>query len=486
MNRKEAAVEVVESQASSKSGGTRGSISASIGHYRWIICALLFFASTLNYMDRSVLGLLLPTLKDPIKGIGLTQLQYGIIVSVFSCAYAFGYLVMGNFVDRVGTKRGYAVAVAIWTLAAMSHFLVTVPAIANHLGSGAQAVAQFLSHIPFIGKSAWIANLAAVSGAVIGFGVARFVLGLGESGNFPAAIKTTAEWFPRKERALATGIFNSGTNIGAMVAPFVVGFLVVRFGWQYAFLGTSFFAIAWLVLWLLIYRRPEEHPGVSASELAYINADPAEATVAKVRWASLLKHRQTWAFLIGKAMTDPIWWFFLFWLPDFLNTKFHLSIREMGLPLIIIYNTCTVGSILGGWLPAKFLSMGWSLNKARKTSMLIYACLITPIMFVGSTSNIWVAVVLISLATSTHQAWSANLFTLTSDMFPRRAVASVVGIGGFGGSMAMMFFGTFVGFLLELTKNNYMPVFILSGSAYVIAILVIHVLAPKLSPAELN
>jgi ACS family hexuronate transporter-like MFS transporter len=459
---------------------------AHVGHYRWVICALLFFASTLNYMDRSVLGLLLPTLqKLPPDGIGLTQVQYGMIVSIFSLAYALGYLVAGNFVDRVGTKKGYAVAVAIWTLAAMSHFLVTVPAIANHLGAGAQSLAHFLSRVPLIGKGAWIANIAAVSGAVIGFGIARFILGLGESGNFPAAIKTVAEWFPKKERALATGIFNSGTNIGATVAPFLVGFLVVRFGWRYAFLGTSFFALIWLALWLAIYRRPEQDPKVSPAELAYINTDPPESAT-KIPWLSLLSHRQTWAFLLGKVMTDPIWWFFLFWLPGFLYTKFHLSITAMGLPLLIIYNVCTAGSILGGWLPAKFLSMGWSLNKARKVSMFIYACLITPIMFTGATSNIWVAIALISLATSAHQAWSANLFTLTSDMFPRRAVASVVGIGGFGGSMAMMFFGTFVGYLLELTNNNYVPVFVLAGSAYLVAILVIHLLVPKLSTAKVD
>lgn len=481
------AIGVAESSATP--GAEQGVVQTAVAHvgrYRWTICALLFFASTLNYMDRSVLGLLLPTLqKLPPDGIGLTQVQYGMIVSIFSFAYALGYLVAGNFVDRVGTKKGYAVAVTIWTAAAMSHFLVTVPAIANNLGAGAQALARFLSRIPLIGQGAWIANVAAVSGAVIGFGIARFVLGLGECGNFPAAIKTVAEWFPKKERALATGIFNSGTNIGAMIAPFLVGFLVIRFGWRYAFLGTSFFAIVWLVLWLYIYRRPEEHPKVSPAELAYINNDPPESATT-VRWASLLVHRQTWAFLVGKLMTDPIWWFFLFWLPGFLFTKFHLSITRMGLPLVIIYNACTVGSILGGWLPAKFISMGWNLNKARKTSMFIYACLITPIMFAGSTNNIWVAVALISLATATHQAWSANLFTLTSDMFPRRAVASVVGIGGFGGSMAMMFFGTFVGYLLQLTNNNYVPVFVLSGSAYLVAFLFIHLLAPKLSVANVD
>jgi ACS family hexuronate transporter-like MFS transporter len=461
------------------------SVVVQVGRYRWIICALLFFATTLNYMDRQVLALLLPILQDPLRGIGLTQVQYGMIVSMFSCSYALGYLVAGNFVDRVGTKKGYAVAVAIWTLAAMSHFLVTVPAITDHLGAGAQAAARFLPHIPLIGKTAWIANIAALSGAVVGFGIARFVLGLGQCGNFPAAIKTVAEWFPRKERALATGIFNSGTNIGATIAPFLVGFLVLRFGWRYAFLGTSFFAPVWFVLWLAVYRRPQDEPRVSPAELAYINSDPPEPA-SKVAWARLLPHRQTWAFLVGKFITDPIWWFFLFWLPGFLYTKYGLSITAMGLPLLIIYNVSTVGSVLGGWLPAKFLSIGWSLNKARKVSMLIYAIAIVPIMTAGHAQNIWVAIALISLATSAHQAWSANLFTLVSDMFPRRAVASVVGIGGFGGAIAMMFFGTFVGLLLKWTNNNYIPVFILSGSAYLLAILVIHLLAPKLSVAKLD
>lgn len=468
-----------------KTASVAQSVADKIGHYRWVICGLLFFATTLNYMDRQVLALLLPTLQDPIKGIGLTQVQYGMVVSIFSCAYALGYLVAGNFVDRVGTKKGYAVAVGIWTLAAVSHFLVTVPAIANSLGSGAQAVARMLSHIPLIGQGAWVANIAALSGAVIGFGIARFVLGLGESGNFPAAIKTVAEWFPKKERALATGIFNSGTNIGATVAPFLVGFLAVRFGWRYAFLGTTFLAAVWLVLWLLIYRRPQEHPKVSAGELAYINSDPPEV-VTKIAWARLIPHRQTWAFLCGKFITDPIWWFFLFWLPGFLYTKYGLSITKMGLPLLIIYNVCTVGSVVGGWLPAKFLSMGWSLNRARKTAMLIYAIAIVPIVLIGKAPNIWVAIGLISLACSAHQAWSANLFTLASDMFPRRAVASVVGIGGFGGAIAMMFFGPFVGLLLKITNNNYIPVFILSGSAYLVAILVIHLLAPKLSTANVD
>jgi ACS family hexuronate transporter-like MFS transporter len=448
-------------------------VAGAIGKYRWSICALLFFATTLNYMDRQVLALLLPTLQDPIKGIGLTQVEYGTIVSIFSAAYAIGLLVAGNFIDRVGTRKGYAVAVSIWSLAALSHFLVTVPAIATFLGSHAQTVAH------------WFGTTTTVGGAVVGFAIVRFALGLGESGNFPAAIKTVAEWFPKKERALATGLFNCGSNIGATIAPFLVGFVVVRFGWRYAFLCTSFFAIVWLVLWLTIYRRPQEHPKVGAAELAYINSDPPDA-VTKIPWARLLPHKQTWAVLVGKLMTDPIWWFFLLWLPGFLYAKYGLSITKMGVPLLIIYNMSALGSIFGGWLPAKFLNMGWSLNKSRKVAMLIYACAVLPIMAAGSVPNIWYAIALISLATAAHQAWSANMFTLASDMFPRRAVGSVVGIGGFGGAVGMMIFGPFIGFVLKITNNNYVPVFIISGSAYLLALLIIQLLAPKLNSANVD
>ncbi len=460
-------------------------LAGPIGNYRWIICGLLFFATTLNYMDRQVLALLLPTLQDPVKGIGLTQVQYGMIVSIFSFAYAIGLLLSGNIIDRIGTKKGYAAAVMLWSFAALCHFFVTVPAITNKLGSAAHLLARLLLPVPLIGHSSWIANIGILSGAVVGFGIVRFLLGLGESGNFPAAVKTTAEWFPRKERALATGIFNSGTNIGATIAPFLVGFVVLRFGWHYAFLTTGFFAAVWLVLWLTIYSPPEKDTHVSPAELAYINSDPPEST-EKIPWARLFPHRQTWAYLCGKMLTDPIWWFYLYWLPGFLFAKYGLSITAMGLPLLIIYNTCTIGSVFGGWLPGKLLSMGWTVNRARKTSMLIYACGMIPIIFIGRAPNIWVAIALISLATSSHQAWSCNLFTLASDMFPRRAVASIVGIGGFGGSCAMMVFGTFVGFVLKMTNNNYVPLFILAGSAYLVAILTIHLLVPKLSPVKLD
>jgi ACS family hexuronate transporter-like MFS transporter len=476
---------LAEATAGVESTSLSGSVEARIGNYRWTIAGLLFFATTLNYMDRQVLALLLPTLQDPVRGIGLTQVQYGMIVSIFSGAYAVGLLLAGNFIDRIGTKKGYAGAVILWSVAALSHFFVTIPRITDKLGSTAHFLVRTFEHVPLIGTSGWIANLGKLSGAVIGFCIVRFLLGLGEAGNFPAAIKTTAEWFPKKERALATGIFNSGTNIGATIAPFLVGFVVLRFGWRYAFLTTGFFALVWLVVWLKIYRPPQQDPHVSAAELAYINSDPPEST-EKIPWAKLFPHRQTWAFLCGKLMTDPIWWFYLYWLPGFLYAKYGLSITKMGLPLLIIYNACTIGSVFGGWLPSKFIGMGWSLNRARKTAMLIYACGMVPIMFIGLASNIWVAIGLISVATSFHQAWSCNLFTLASDMFPRRAVASVVGIGGFGGACAMMFFGTFVGFILKVTGNNYVPVFLIAGSAYLLAILTIHLLVPKLSPVNLD
>jgi ACS family hexuronate transporter-like MFS transporter len=313
----------------------------------------------------------------------------------------------------------------------------------------------------------------------------RFLLGLGEAGNFPAAVKTTAEWFPRRERSFATGIFNSGTNIGPTIMPFIVGFIVVRFGWQYAFLTTGCFSLLWIVIWLKTYSSPSESRHVGAAELAYINSDPAEPT-SKVVWARLIPHRQTWAFLCGKLLTDPIWWFYLFWLPGYLFNRYGLSITKMGVPLLIIYNVCTIGSVFGGWLPTKFAGMGWTQNRARKTAMLIYAIGIAPIMLIGFAPNIWVAIAMISVATALHQAWSCNLFTLPSDMFPRRAVASVTGIGAFGGACAMMFFGTFVGFILKLTHNNYAPVFAMAGSAYLLAILVIHLLAPTLTPVAIE
>lgn len=412
------------------------------GNLRWVICSLLFFATTLNYMDRQVLGLLAPLLQ---KTFGWTDIQYGNIVQMFFYAYALGLLVAGRFIDRVGTRIGYAVAIAIWSLAAMGH---------------------------------------ALARSIFGFGVARFMLGLGESGNFPAAIKTVTEWFPRKERALATGIFNSGTNFGALVAPLTVPWIAVHLGWRWAFLFTGIFSATWLVLWLMIYRKPQEHPRLSASELRYIQSDPLEPET-KIPWLSLLPHRQTWAFVLGKSITDPIWWFYLFWLPKFLHETHGVTLTGLGLPLVAIYQAASFGSIGGGWLSSSLLKRGWSVNRARKVTMLICALCVVPVLFVSQVKGLWLAVAIIGLATAAHQGWSSNLFTLVSDMFPRRAVASVVGMGGFGGAVGGLCIAWLVSHLLQWT-HSYAVVLFMAGSAYIFALLVIQVLAPRLEPVQLD
>jgi MFS transporter, ACS family, aldohexuronate transporter len=454
--------------------------------YRWRICALLFFATTLNYMDRQVLALLKPTLEDPRIGIGLTEVEFAAIVSIFSAAYAIGLLVAGRFVDRMGTRIGYAVALSFWTLASAAHYLVGVHAVTGVLHSSMVALDHLLQHLPGAGAEHWVAMVGNLSGAVICLGIVRFALGLGEAGNFPAAVKAVAEWFPRKERAFATGIFNSGTNIGATLAPFTVAFVLYRLGWRYTFLTTSALATVWLILWLTMYRSPEEVSRVSLSELAYINQDALPLVESKIAWSRLVRYRQTWAFLLGKVFTDPIWWFYLYWLPGFLHERFGLTLMTMGMPLLIIYNSCSIGSIIGGWLPARLIARGWTVNRARKTAMLLYALLVTPIMLVGRTESMWKAVALICLATSAHQAWSANQFTLVSDMFPRRAVASVVGIGACGGSVSMMFFGLLIGLVLTLTHGNYAPVFLMAGTAYLFAIAVIHLIVPRLESVSIE
>ena len=416
---------------------------SSVGRYRWVICALLFFATTINYMDRAVLGILAPMLQ---RTIGWNEVQYGYIVMAFMTAYAIGIVFVGRFIDRVGTRNGYAASVGLWSLSAMSHALVT---------------------------------------SALGFGFVRFLLGLGESGNFPAGIKSVAEWFPKKERALATGIFNSGSNLGATVAPVLVPLIAGKLGWRWAFVFTGFFSAMWLVVWLTTYRKPAEHPRVSAAELAYINSDPPEP-VGKIPWSHLLPHRQTWAFLTGKLMTDPVWFFMLFWLPKFFNSRYGLSAKQFAIPLIVIYNASAVGSIVGGWLPARFLKAGWSLNRSRKVAMAICAVAWLPMIFIGEAGDLWIAVTMISLAAAAHQGWSANLFTLASDMFPRRAVGSVVGIGGFGGASVTIAVSLCVGLLLQLTSNNYVPVFMVAGSAYLVALLIIHLLAPKLATVNID
>jgi ACS family hexuronate transporter-like MFS transporter len=393
-------------------------------------------------MDRQVLGILAPDLQ---KTIGWNELQYGYLVTAFQTAYAIGILCMGPIIDRIGTRLGYALAVTIWSLSAMG---------------------TSLAH------------------SVFGFGFARFMLGLGESGNFPAGIKTVAEWFPAKERAFATGLFNSGTNVGAIIAPLTVPYIAIHMGWRWAFIFTGFFSATWIVIWLNTYRRPHEHKRVSSSELSYIQGDGAESTV-RIPWSQLLPHRQTWAFAIGKFMTDPIWWFFLFWLPKFFNSEHGITLSKIGPPLVVIYLMSDFGSIAGGWASSRLIKRGWTANRARKTVMLCCAIAVTPIISATRINSLWLAVAVISLATAAHQGWSANMFTLASDMFPQRAVGSVVGIGGFGGAVGGMLIGGFTGLLLQWT-GSYLPIFVIAGSVYLIALLIIQILVPDLRRASLE
>ena len=417
-------------------------VGQRIGRYRWVICALLFFATTVNYVDRQVLGILAKDLK---VAIGWTEVDYGNIVAAFNAAYAFGLLMAGRLMDRIGTRVGYALAIVWWSLAAMGHALARTP---------------------------------------FGFGVARAALGVGEAGNFPAAIKTVAEWFPKKERAFATGLFNAGSNVGAIVAPLTVPWIAGHLGWRWAFIITGAIGFAWLLFWLPTYRRPQEHPKVSDAELAHIQSDPPDPPAAKIPWVRLIPHRQTSAFAIGKYLTDPIWWFYLYWIPNFFRDKHGLDLTTIGPPLIVIYVIADVGSIGGGWLSSTFIKRGWTINRARKMAMLICALAVTPIIFASNVKNLWVAVGLIGLAAAAHQGWSCNLFTTTSDMFPRRAVGSVVGIGGMAGALGGATMAVATGYILQSTGQNYSIVFMIAGSAYLLALGVIHVLSPQLEPVE--
>lgn len=412
---------------------------ARVGNYRWRVCAMLLAATTINYVDRQVLGVLAPFLQSEI---GWNEIEYGYIVTAFQAAYAIGLLCAGAIIDRFGTRIGYAIAISVWSVAAMSH---------------------------------------ALAGSVVGFAAARFALGLGEAGNFPAAIKTVAEWFPRRERALAVGVFNAGSNVGAVLAPLLVPVIAATWGWQAAFLFTGVLSATWLVGWLLTYRTPERQPKLSAAELAHIRSDPPEAAV-KVPWLQLLRHRQAWAFVAAKFITDPVWWLFLFWLGKFLASEYKLSLSTIGLPMIVVYLMADVGSIAGGWLAGRFMRLGWDVNRARKGAMLICALCVAPIVLVTKVDNLWVAVALIGLAMAGHQGWSANVFTLPSDMFPRQAVASVVGIGGFAGAVGGMLMSVFTGAQLEST-GSYARIFLIAGCAYLIALAVVHLLAPRLQPA---
>ena len=441
---------------------------ARAGWLRWGVCALLFFAATINYIDRQVIGILKPTLVKEFDW--QDERIYAAIIFSFQFAYAIGLLLAGPVMDRLGTRRGFALAVTLWSVAAVAH--------------GAADWFPWL-RLPTINLDASSGlSLVMLSGAAAGFALARFALGIGEAGNFPGAIKTVAEWFPRKERALATGIFNSGTNIGALLTPLIVPQITLHWGWPWAFVVTGLIGFLWVAVWLATYHPLEEHPRLSPAERAYIRSDPVE-TLTPVRWRALLAHRQTWAFALGKWMTDPIWWLYLFWIPDFLNRNHGLDLKSMGLPIVVIYLVADVGSIGGGWLSSAHIKRGWTIKRARKSAMLVCALAVIPIMAAARASELWTAVGLIAVAAAAHQGWSANLYTLVSDTFPRRAVGSVVGIGGMAGAIGGMIISLVVGEILQRT-GSYVPIFIMAGSAYWVALLVIHALVPRLDPAKLE
>lgn len=408
---------------------------------RWWICALLFFATTINYIDRQVFAILAPQLQTEI---GWSEIEYGYIVTAFQLSYAIGLLMVGKLIDFLGTKKGFILSIIVWSLAAMAHALARTP---------------------------------------IGFGVARLALGIGESGNFPAAIKTISEWFPRKERALATGIFNSGSNIGAIVAPLLVPIIALNFGWQAAFIITGLLGFIWLFFWLRLMNRPEKHPGINAAELDLIKADTEENLEKPTSIWKIIRTRKIWAIAIGKFLTDPIWWFFLYWLPKFLNTTYGLKLDKIGLPLIVAYLIADVGSIGGGWLSSHFLQMGWSINAARKTTLLICAILVVPIYFASGIDDLWPAVILIGLGMAAHTGWSANMYTLATDFFPKKDMGTVVGFIGMAGAVGGMLMASATGHLLEAT-GSYKILFIVAASMYGIALVIIHLLVPNIDAVK--
>jgi ACS family hexuronate transporter-like MFS transporter len=421
---------------------TRAIARPATSQYRWIICALLFFATVISYVDRGVLGYL----EKYLEGIfHFDSVQYSYMTTAFQIAYAIGMVTAGWLTDRLGTRKGLALAIGLWSFAAMS---------------------------PGAATGVWT------------FCFAMFFLGLGEAANFPACNKTIAEWFPKKERALAFGIFNSGANIGNIAVPVLVPALVFAVGWRGAFVTAGATGLVWLVFWLWLYRNPELHRKVSAGELAHIQSDPPEKTES-VAWARILPVKETWAYTAAKMLTDPIWWFYLFWLPRYLQETFHTSISTNRTPVVVVYLISIVGSVGGGWLSSAMLASGRSLNAARKTALLICALMVLPVLYAPYSKSLWVVVALVGLAAAGHQGWSANLFTLASDLFPKAAVGSVTGFGGMAGAIAGAGFQLTVGYIVQLT-NSYVPLFIVAGLAYVVALLVIHTLSPKLAPAKLD
>jgi len=402
-----------------------------VSSYRWTICALLFVATTINYIDRQVLGILAPTLQ---RALNWTEADYGDIVSWFSFAYAFGFLVAGRIIDWIGVRRGLGAAVVAWSAAAIGH---------------------------------------AFARTVTGFSLARAALGVSESAIFPGSIKAVAEWFPQRERALATGIFNAGTNTGAILTPLLVPWIALKWGWQWAFVATGGLGILWLLIWIPLYRDSDR--------------ETRDRVVSRrVQWTKLFGHRQTWAFIVGKLMADPVWWFYLYWLPKFLDARYGVKLAQVAAPIIVVYLIADIGSVGGGWTSSALIKRGWTVNRARKATMLAMALLIVPTTLASRAPSMWTAVLIVGVAAAAHQAWSANMYTLASDMFPKFAVGSVVGIGSFAGAMGGVVFQRVTGRVLQANGSDYTPIFVVCGLAYVTAWLIIHLLAPRLEPARLG
>ena len=413
-----------------------------VGQYRWNIVVLLFFATTINYLDRQVFGLLKPILE---KEFHWTESDYSNIVIFFQATYALGLIFVGRFIDTVGTRLGYSISVLFWTVAAMAH---------------------------------------AFAKSTFGFSMARAALGLGEAGNYPAAIKTVAEWFPKKERAFATGIFNSGSTIGAIIAPASVPFIAIRYGWEWAFIITGAMGFIWLFFWWRIYEEPAKHKKLSSSELDYINSNDETQSKENIPWLSLLKVKATWGFAIGKFLTDAVWYFYLFWLPSYLTNQ-GLTMSKISVPIIIVYTLASLGSIGGGWLSSKLIEMGLSVNKSRKSAMFVFALMAFQVIWINYSNDLWLSIFVISLAAAAHTGWSANIFTMVSDQFPKSAISTVVGIGSMAGAVGGILFAKGTGLLLDHFKglNNlqagYNILFMVCSLAYFISLLIIHVLSPR-------
>jgi ACS family hexuronate transporter-like MFS transporter len=422
-----------------------------MGRYRWTICSLLFFATTINYLDRSVISLLKPYLEVDFRW---TETDYANIIIAFQISYALGLVLSGRFIDKIGTKLGYAIAIFLWSIAAMAH---------------------------------------ALAKSTMGFAIARVGLGASEAGNFPAAIKTVSEWFPKKERSFATGIFNSGANIGAIVAPLTVPWIATTIGWKWAFIITGAIGFLWLILWMYVYEIPAKNKRLSKEEFIYINSDTDETheaneQVPKTSWFKLLGSTQTWAFAVGKFLTDPVWWFFLFWLPAFLKAQYNITGTASAFPIALVYTMSCFGSIAGGWLPLFLIKKGWAVFRARKASMLLYAFCVAPVVFAQwlGAINMWLAVIIIGFATAAHQAWSANMYTTVSDVFPKRNVASVIGFGGMVGALGAIIIAKLAGILFDKYKllgdieAGYYIMFFICAFSYLAAWLIMHWLVPRM------